>query len=395
MEYSIKIKRIVATLFSLILFVGFIKSGSFSELSVLSCYLANHDSNGSSIDAIESDFSNNTSYKAKLVDLNGTLSNMLHMKGLYSDIGIYVSENNYIISSYFGTSTDYEYKQITSFYEFLQQNGVNLLYVNQPVKYIDDSITLKEFGLKSFSNENADVFLERIGNVGIPYLDLRKNIKDEKINTYELFYRTDHHWTTKAGFWATSHIAESMNDQLGYNIDLGLYDISRYNVKEWKNCWLGEQGKKISQKYIGLDDYTEIKPTFATSYTFPTSDAKKDNGTFDSFINEGVYNLENDVYVNPSWHYSYSAKNCVNNNVEQGKVLLLGDSYAMVTEPFLSLGVNQIDFLILRSMDDSFSLRDYILENQYDTVLICYAQFMIGAHDNPQSANYKMFSFDK
>lgn len=130
MEYSIKIKRIVATLFSLILFVGFIKSGSFSELSVLSCYLANHDSNGSSIDAIESDFSNNTSYKAKLVDLNGTLSNMLHMKGLYSDIGIYVSENNYIISSYFGTSTDYEYKQITSFYEFLQQNGVNLLYVN-------------------------------------------------------------------------------------------------------------------------------------------------------------------------------------------------------------------------------------------------------------------------
>ena len=362
MEYSIKIKRIVATLFSLILFVGFIKSGSFSELSVLSCYLASHDSNGSSIDAIESDFSNNTSYKAKLVDLNGTL---------------------------------YEYKQITSFYEFLQQNGVNLLYVNQPVKYIDDSITLKEFGLKSFSNENADVFLERIGNVGIPYLDLRKNIKNEKINTYDLFYRTDHHWTTQAGFWATRHIAESMNDQLGYNIDLGLYDISRYDVKEWKNCWLGEQGKKISQKYIGLDDYTEIKPTFATSYTFPTSDGKNVNGTFDSFINEGVYNLENDVYVNPSWHYSYSAKDCVNNNVEQGKVLLLGDSYAMVTEPFLSLGVNQIDFLILRNTDDDFSLREYILENQYDTVLICYAQFMIGAHDNSQSANYKMFTFDK
>ena len=73
----------------------------------------------------------------------------------------------------------------------------------------------------------------------------------------------------------------------------------------------------------------------------------------------------------------------------------MGDSYAMVTEPFLSLGVNQIDFLILRNTDDDFSLREYILENQYDTVLICYAQFMIGAHDNPQSANYKMFSFDK
>ena len=73
----------------------------------------------------------------------------------------------------------------------------------------------------------------------------------------------------------------------------------------------------------------------------------------------------------------------------------MGDSYAMVTEPFLSLGVNQIDFLIMRNKDDSFSLRKYILDNQYDTVLICYAQFMIGAHDNPQSDNYRMFTFDK
>ena len=395
MEHSITIKRIAAAVFVIILFVGFIKSGSFSQLTTLSSFLAKSKDDQSTIDAIESNFSNNLSYKEDLVNLNGAISKKLKMKALYSDIGIYVSQDNYIISPGAQTSTDYEYEQITSLYQFLKQNGINLLYVNQPVKYIDDSYLLTEFGLKSYSNQNADVFLKRIDEAGIPYLDLRENIKAENINTPDLFYRTDHHWTTRAGFWATRHIVESMNDKLGYNIDTGLYDLSNYEVREWKNCWLGEQGKKISQSYIGLDDYTAIKPTFLTSYTFPTADGNTINGTFDTFINENVYNLENDVYANPSWHYSYSAKSCTNNNVQYGKVLLLDDSYAMVTEPFLSLGVNHIDVVTMRDTNDSFSLRQLIIDNKYDTVLICYAQFMIGAHDNPSSANYKMFTFDK
>lgn len=83
----------------------------------------------------------------------------------------------------------------------------------------------------------------------------------------------------------------------------------------------------------------------------------------------------------------------MNNNVQYGKVLLLGDSYEQVVEPFLALGVKELDYLILRGTSSDFSLRQYILENHYDTVLVCYAQFMVGAHDNPKSANYKMFTF--
>ena len=53
-----------------------------------------------------------------------------------------------------------------------------------------------------------------------------------------------------------------------------------------------------------------------------------------------------------------------------------------------------MDSLVLRACDDSFDLRNYILENGYDTVLICYAQFMLGAHDDPNSSNYRMFTFE-
>lgn len=78
--------------------------------------------------------------------------------------------------------------------------------------------------------------------------------------------------------------------------------------------------------------------------------------------------------------------------VSEGKILMLGDSYSQVVVPFLSLGVSDVSTLVLRGFNGS--LRQYIEENDFDTVVILYAQFMVGAHDNPASANYKMFTLE-
>lgn len=79
-------------------------------------------------------------------------------------------------------------------------------------------------------------------------------------------------------------------------------------------------------------------------------------------------------------------------NDKRGKILLLCDSFSYVVVPFLAQDVHQIDTLVLRS--GNYNLNKIIQENNYDTVIILYAQFMIGAHDDINSANYRMFSFD-
>lgn len=79
--------------------------------------------------------------------------------------------------------------------------------------------------------------------------------------------------------------------------------------------------------------------------------------------------------------------------IESGRVLVLGDSYSQVMVPFLSLGASRVDTLVLRAWDGN--LKQYITDNSYDTVIVAYAQFMIGAHDNETSANYEMFHFFK
>ena len=88
-----------------------------------------------------------------------------------------------------------------------------------------------------------------------------------------------------------------------------------------------------------------------------------------------------------SWGFEF-----VNQNVESGKLLLLCDSYGYVVVPFLSGAVHEITTVIMRDFDGD--LLQLIQDNDYDAVVVLYAGFMIGAHDNPNSANYKMFAFD-
>lgn len=393
-----KIKRAIALLFILFLFIGFFRNNSYAQLQKIADYLGQDieslDSEQAlTIDTLESEYAEGMPSQQDLIDLNGSLAKTLKMKNLYSNMGIYITDNLYIVSASPYTTTDYEFEQTVNFKRFLDENHINLLYVNEPTKYDDDSLFRDEFGIESYSNRNTDTFLSRLRSAGVNTIDLRESIKDEGINIFDMFYRTDHHWTTKAALWAAQKIAVGLNTYCGYHIDTSLYHTDNYTFTEWQECWLGEQGRKVANSYVGLDDFTEIKPNFTTSYTFKSKNGNYE-GTFDDFIEEDVYNLENNVYENKSWHYSYSKINCTNHKIDDGKILILGDSYEQVTEPFISLGIHEVDVLVLRQCDSSFNLRNYILENGYDTVIICYAQFMVGAHDNKSSANYRMFKFE-
>ena len=162
----------------------------------------------------------------------------LDVRGYYSGIGLYVTDEQYIVSNYQQTSTDYEFEQLMSLKEDLDERGIELLYVNAPVKYVDDALMTGEFGVKSYSNWNADVFLNRIREAGVKYVDLRERLAVAGMNIYDMFYRTDHHWTTRSGLWAAKEVANALNQACGYHIDLDIYDEEKYEYTEYKSCWL-------------------------------------------------------------------------------------------------------------------------------------------------------------
>ena len=396
MTWRNKWNRLLTAAFCLLLFAGFLKNGSLNEIIKLGDYLTQKDLNSSgtvTLQSLEQDFSSSLWKRQDLIDLNGRMARYLNMQGFYSDLKMYVADGGYIVTVSDRTSGDYEVGETAGLYSFLQDHGIKFLYVNKPTKYLDDSLHSRMFGIESWSNRNMDSFLARLRERGVPSVDLRDAIREEGLDIKDLFYRTDHHWTTGAALWACGKIAAAVNEYCGYELDPSLYGEDHFVMKQWKDCWLGEQGRKVGRSYVGLDDFTLIRPDFETSYTFYTGKKKKE-GTFDDFIDETVLNTETDVYDNDSWHYSYKRINCVNHNVGTGKVLIIGDSYDQTTVPFLSLSFHETDSLIMRDTAPDFDLKKYILDKGYDTVLVMYAQFMLGQHDNPGSANYRMYSFD-
>lgn len=343
-------------------------------------------------------FLNGLYSKVQLCELNGGIAKRLGFVDFYKNVNGNLLNNGYVIGVYPQTSTDYEIQQMTELKKFCDEEGINLLYVNEPTKYIDDRVIEQQLGAKSYINTNANLFLSRLDDAGINYIDLSDNIRAEGRDSFSMFYRTDHHWTTESGKWAAKIIAEKLNRDYGYKIHTDIYDDTKYTYTEYKDAWLGEQGRKLSKAYVGLDDFTCIEPKFETNYTVSTVNGTY-NGTFsETMIDKNNYNSEDleAIYACPSWHYSYlragmNQSVIKNNMVKKGKVLVLGDSYEQVMVPFLSLGVNEVRTLVLRGYEGS--LQEYIKANDIDTVVVAYASFMIGAHDYPSSANYTMFDF--
>ena len=61
---------------------------------------------------------------------------------------------------------------------------------------------------------------------------------------------------------------------------------------------------------------------------------------------------------------------------------------------FREFGIHEVDAIIRRNYSKNFDLKSMILENGYDTVVIAYAQSMIGRHVDPSTSGYRMFIFD-
>ena len=331
---------------------------------------------------------------------NGAFIKALGMRGFYGDIGIYIYDNGYIISPNGETSAEYEAEQMKRLAAVCADEGVPLLYVNAPRKYLDDSVFAR-FGMESFVNRNADAFLSKLAlETDVPYIDLRVLITAEGKDSFSLFYRTDHHWTTRTGLWAARAVASGLNERCGLSLDLSRLDDDRFLFTDYPSAWVGEQGRKISVGYIGKDDYTLIVPRGETHYTVTDLlSGRAQSGSFDIMTDLSVIKGDPAELGWKSWHYIYmpqylSFTRIENKDLSEGKILYLCDSFSYAVVPFLSACVGDVTTVVLRDLNEDFDLFELIREGDYDAVVILYAEFMIGAHDSPLSSNRRMFSFD-
>lgn len=234
-------------------------------------------------------------------------------------------------------------------------------------------------------DQDISGMLDLTEKAGISTLNMMDNAKDIPMDYYSLFYRTDHHWNVYGGFYASKMLIS----HLGYETYEAVTDISSYDERIAKNCFLGSIGRRVGPYYSGLDDFTVLYPKFETDLTVVTNGENERYGSFDKTVIFDNYmptdNTMNTVAYSAFLNGDNGIQTVKNSMCTNGKkVLLLRDSYGGAMAPYFSLACEELHIIDMRHYD-GVAIAQYAVQEDIDDVVIMYSS---------GSLNKTCFNFD-
>ncbi len=207
--------------------------------------------------------------------------------------------------------------------------------------------------------ELIDSFRNKLGD-NITFIDVTEAFA-QKASDEQLYYKTDHHWTTLGAYECYSLLGESMgyaplneSDFLKESISgfygtsyskSALWSIPSDDIELWSN-----KNQSSGSVNVEINDGGEIKTS--NSYFFREQ-------------------LENDDKYPVFLDGNHSLVKITNTNADGGKLVVVKDSYAHAIVPFLSQNYSEIIMADLRYYKKDISA--LAEEENADAVLILYS----------------------
>lgn len=271
---------------------------------------------------------------------------------------VFMCKDNYLmenISKADAKKMENNYNSLAKLKQLYPNINMDFMLVQNAANIMSDKLPL--FAVTEDQNKQMDDFFKKIQSIGINPVDVRATFKKNK-EKIELYYHTDHHWTTDGAYLAYQDFAKK--NKLNSNI--------KYDALAVKNDFRGTLASK-SGFTNGLNDMIKIYlPKEGQNYKNSVifySDTKEKTTEF--------YKLNNlkkkDTYTvfGGSNHPIYSIKTPVSS---QRKLLLIKDSYANSFIPFLSQDYREIIVIDPRYFFDDIS--EIIKANGITDILFLY-----------------------
>ena len=257
----------------------------------------------------------------------------------------------------------------------LKEYDIPFLYVMTPVKLDEASelaaaqggASLLPAGETTYANRNMDRFLSELSARGVETMDLREEIRQAGMDSYEVFYRTDHHWTTEGALFAAGRIAGWVRGA-AKEPDITLHtDPSEYRFTIYPGWHLGSNGQRTGRGFAGADDFTLITPAFDTDLTNLVSGERgrmeevllRPEAIAEKDLSKSSYDL---VYTHALEQYH---NNAADNDV---RILLICDSFGAALNPYLVLSF--ADTECMSAYAPGLLTRAYLEEKKPDAVIL-------------------------
>ena len=198
----------------------------------------------------------------------------------------------------------------------------------------------------------------------VTFLDLSGALSGD-----DVFYRTDHHWSTMGAYQGYAALMTAMN---------GSYTQLDSEPTLVSDSFYGTTWSSAGAAWVGPDEmYTWVPEGGLTGNTTVT---RYPNG---SPVAGSLYDLSRlEVKDKYSMFLGGNQGLCViqNPDAEGGKLLVVRDSYADSLAPFLSLDYQEVHLFDLRY--NRTSLRQYVADNGIDQVLVLYSNANFATDSN-------------
>nr|WP_302597680.1 DHHW family protein [uncultured Cellulosilyticum sp.] len=185
-----------------------------------------------------------------------------------------------------------------------------------------------------------------------------------------IYYRTDHHWTNLGAYLASYNFICTTGN-------LPLFPNPLENTCKEVTGFYGT--------YFNESKFMNIQPD-TIKYVEPNVSVFIDGKPYPGLYDESKWSSSN-KYAAFLWGNN-GLTTIINNDLpEKGRrLLLIKDSFGNSAAPYLAYNYRQIDIIDLRSI--TFSLSDYLLEHDFDDILIMYNLTTFNNDRNISKINY-------
>ena len=289
-------------------------------------------------------FSDHFPMRIQLIKLKNKIEKLL---GKQYFNGVYVGKDDYLIPGFIDNSQ--KAYLISSINEFAKNNP------QTDVMIVPDSILINDNKLPFHKIENENEEIDYLyNNIKANTIDVRDILK-EKNQINDVYYKTDHHWTTYGAYVAYMH----------YVRQKGMIPLPEedFNIKKVSDSFLGTS----SSLALGLAKKEDI---YIYDY---------DNDIIVDYVldNKRVNSLYNFDYLDKKDKYAlfldnnHSLIEITNKKINNNKsIIIIKNSYANAFIPFLVNHYQKIYVIDLRYYNSSVT--EFIQNNGINDILILY-----------------------
>lgn len=383
-KYLLK-KKIFAVVFLIVLF-------SFSIINFLHSYgplkeLVTDTKSDSSLTVAQLEASINESLLGRMnfIETYGYIQVLLDKRESNNFTSI-IDEDGFLHYASFYREEDpriFEYAmRLKRLQDCVATNDTKVLFVVTPGKYCPDETVFREGISVNDPNPVVDELLFYLNRLGIETLDLRQLLPNEELSYEETFFKTDHHWTIPAAFYATGEVVKKIDESFGENLDPeGYYtDINNYDLVTYEHGMLGSMGRKTGAVFSGLEDFTAVWPRFEGDFYRECMSESNRLSTYEGSFIEALMDTElltqkDDVYSDSQYSTYLNGlrvyEKIINNENPDGpSFFMIRDSYFSPVMAFMMPMCGRIDAIWSLEETRELDIESYVKEEKFDYIIM-------------------------